>query len=58
MCIVPPCFKLGEALRIFRLAGIKHLYKDDIDSAITMDLYVRELNILTNLDYVNYCYGE
>ncbi len=53
--IVPPALRLGDVMRRFRLAGIKHLFKDDIDSSITLDLYVRELNILTNLDYLNYC---
>lgn len=58
LVIIPPCFKFGDVLRKFRLAGIKHLFKDDIDSSITLDLYVRELNILTNLNYINYITGE
>jgi hypothetical protein len=47
--------KLGDILRQYRLRGVKFLFKDDIDSSVTLDLYVRELNILTNLDYLNYC---
>ena len=34
------------------------MYKEDIDSSVTLDLYIRELNILTDLDYINYQTGE
>lgn len=58
ICLLPLAIKLGPVLRTYRLAGIKHLFKNEIDSPITLDLYVRELNILTTLDYINYTYGE
>lgn len=56
--MIPTCFKFGNVLREYRLKGIKHLYKEDIDSSVTLDLYIRELNFLTDLDYVNYHKGE
>jgi hypothetical protein len=58
ICLAPLGLKLGPVLRNYRLAGIKHLFKNEIDSPITLDLYVRELNFLTTLDYINYTHGE
>lgn len=56
--LIPICFKVGYNLRAFRLRNIKLLQKNEIDSAITLDLYVREVNILTNLDFKTYISGE
>ena len=56
--IIPICFKVGTNLRKYRLRNVRLLSKGDIDSSITLDLYVREVNILTNLDYKNYSEGE
>lgn len=56
--MIPICFKAGVNLRKFRLRNVRLLQKNDIDSAITLDLYVREVNILTNLDYKTYNEGE
>lgn len=55
---VPICFKVGANLRRYRLRNVRLLQKGDIDSSITLDLYVREVNILTNLDYKHYSEGE
>jgi len=52
--MIPPCFKFGQVLRQYRLKGIKHLNKEDIDSSVTLDLYIRELNVLTDLDFISY----
>ena len=54
LSLFPVCFKFGSVLRKYRLKGIKHLYKEDIDNSVTLDLYIRELNVLTDLDYINY----
>lgn len=56
--IIPICMKLGANFRRYRLRNVRLLRKQDIDSSITLDLYVREINILTNLDYKNYAEGE
>ncbi len=55
LVIIPPSFKFGPIMRKYLLRDYLLLKEQDIVSPISLDLYVREVNILCELDYSKYC---
>lgn len=55
LLLFPTAFRFGAVWRYYLLKNVPLIKQNQITSPIIMDLYVRALNDLCNLDYHVYC---
>jgi hypothetical protein len=55
VALIPPAFKFGSTFRRYIVLDIELLKQENIVNPTILDIYVRTMYDLTNLDYHRYC---